>query len=72
MVKIWDSVIRKLSNNTVIYDKKPSFETLKEQFEKIRYSSEPAFANFENMKKRNPNAKGGNPLSYEKCGFKIA
>lgn len=55
---------RKLSNNTVIYDKKPSFDTLKEQFEKIRYASEPSFGNFENMKKRNPNAKGGNPLSY--------
>lgn len=52
---------RSLSNNTVIYDKKPSREQLAKHFEKLRTSGEPAFANFEEMKRRRSDVQGGNP-----------
>lgn len=52
---------RSLSNNTVFYYDKPSFQTLKKQFELIRYSGEPAFANMQEMKRRRDDVQGGNP-----------
>jgi hypothetical protein len=52
---------RQMSNNTVIYEDKPTKEQWAEHFSKMRYSGEPAFANLKEMIKRNPNAKGLNP-----------
>jgi ribonucleoside-diphosphate reductase alpha chain/ribonucleoside-triphosphate reductase len=52
---------RQMSNNTVLYKDKPSRELWADQFSKIIYSAEPAFANLAEMIKRNPNAKGLNP-----------
>lgn len=52
---------RSLSNNTVIYKKKPSREELHQHFNKLKISGEPAFANFEEMKRRRPDVQGGNP-----------
>lgn len=52
---------RSLSNNTVIYNQKPSREVLHDHFGKIKLSGEPAFANFEEMKRRREDVQGGNP-----------
>lgn len=52
---------RALSNNTVIYKKKPSRQGLKEHFDKLKISGEPSFANFEEMKRRRDDVQGGNP-----------
>ena len=52
---------RTFSNNTVIYEEKPSFETLQKHFELIKHSSEPGLLNQQEMVRRNQNAKGTNP-----------
>jgi adenosylcobalamin-dependent ribonucleoside-triphosphate reductase len=52
---------RSLSNNTVIYKSKPTREALHNHFEKLKVSGEPAFANFEEMKRRRVDVQGGNP-----------
>ncbi len=52
---------RMLSNNTVIYEHKPTRVQLHNHFEKIKLSGEPAFANFEEMKRRREDVQGGNP-----------
>lgn len=52
---------RQFSNNTIMYQEKPSREQLHNQFEQMRYSGEPAFANFAEMKRRKETTKGGNP-----------
>ena len=52
---------RTLSNNTVMYKEKPSYEELKKHFELIKVSAEPGFANLEQMRRRNPYVKGTNP-----------
>jgi len=52
---------RSLSNNTVIYETKPTREALHRHFQKIKLSGEPAFANFEEMKRRRSDVQGGNP-----------
>ena len=52
---------RSLSNNTVLYDKKPTRGELRDHFTKLKVSGEPAFANFEEMKRRRPDVQGGNP-----------
>ena len=52
---------RMLSNNTVIYEHKPNELELHNHFEKIKLSGEPAFANFEEMKRRREDVQGGNP-----------
>lgn len=54
---------RALSNNTVIYKEKPSWEQLSKQFDMIRYSGEPSFANFQEMQRRRDDVQGGNPLT---------
>lgn len=54
---------RSLSNNTILYEQRPSIEQLKEQFELIRYSGEPSFGNLQQMRKRRSDAQGGNPLT---------
>lgn len=52
---------RSLSNNTVIYKKKPDRQELHLHFEKLKISGEPSFANFEEMKRRREDVQGGNP-----------
>lgn len=52
---------RTMSNNTIIYEEKPSFETLQKHFELIRHSAEPGLLNQQETVRRNPNAKGTNP-----------
>lgn len=52
---------RSLSNNTVIYKKKPSREELHAHFKKLKISGEPAFSNFEEMQRRRSDVQGGNP-----------
>lgn len=52
---------RMLSNNTVIYEHKPTRIELHNHFEKLKISGEPAFANFEEMKRRRDDVQGGNP-----------
>lgn len=55
---------RSLSNNTVFYQERPDREVLHKQFETMRYSGEPAIANFSAMQKRRHDVQGGNPLTY--------
>lgn len=52
---------RTLSNNTILHKTKPSREELNSQMKAMRYSGEPAFGNFEQMKKRREDVQGGNP-----------
>ena len=52
---------RALSNNTVIYQHRPTREELHAHFEKVKISGEPSFANFEEMKRRRHDVQGGNP-----------
>ena len=56
-----DILHRTLSNNTVFYHEKPTKEELIHQFDLIRTSGEPAFANMQEMKRRRPDVQGGNP-----------
>ena len=52
---------RAMSNNSVAYYKKPTFESLHKRFDIIRYSAEGNFYNMEAAKKRKPNVKISNP-----------
>ena len=52
---------RSLSNNTILYEKKPSREKLHEHFQTLKVSAEPGLGNFEAMKKRREDAEGANP-----------
>lgn len=54
---------RQMSNNTIIYKDKPTQHKFHENFTKLRYTGEPATLNLEQALKRNPNAKGLNPLT---------
>ena len=56
-----DILHRMLSNNTVIYEEKPTREQLHEQFKLIRNSGEPSFGNMAEMKRRRDDVQGGNP-----------
>lgn len=52
---------RQMSNNSIIYSKKPSRERLHYIMECMRKSGEPGWVNEEAAKKRNPRFKGVNP-----------
>ncbi len=52
---------RQMSNNSILYNSKPTREQLKWQIEKMRYSGEPGWVNGEAGSKRRPNMKGVNP-----------
>ncbi len=60
-----DIAHRSLSNNTVLYEERPSKEQLDNQFELIRFTGEPSFGNMAEMKRRRPDAEGGNPLTFK-------
>lgn len=52
---------RRMSNNSIIFDKKPSKEFLDLVFNIMRLDGEPGFCNYEEMCRRRPNVKGLNP-----------
>ncbi len=52
---------RRMSNNSIQYDKKPSKEQWHKHIREMRMSGEPAFQNLESAKKRREDAEGGNP-----------
>lgn len=52
---------RKMSNNSVVFEKKPSWEQLNDIFDVIKNNGEPGFFNLEAARKRRPNAQGLNP-----------
>lgn len=52
---------RKMSNNSVVFQRKPSWEELCDLFETIKNNGEPGFFNLEAAKLRRPNVHGLNP-----------
>lgn len=52
---------RKMSNNSVVFEEKPSREKLHEIFQVIKQNGEPGFFNLEAARKRRPNCQGLNP-----------
>ena len=52
---------RRMSNNSIQYEQKPTREQWHKHIQEMRYSGEPAFQNLEAVRKRKPNAEGGNP-----------
>jgi ribonucleoside-diphosphate reductase alpha chain/ribonucleoside-triphosphate reductase len=52
---------RKMSNNSIFYNDKPTREQLNWQIKQMRYSGEPAFVNATAAKKRRKDFKGLNP-----------
>ena len=52
---------RRMSNNTIFYEQKPSRDHLKWHLQQIRYSGEPGFVNVEAARKRFPEFEGMNP-----------
>jgi len=52
---------RRMSNNSIQYDKKPSRKQWHKHIQEMRSSGEPAFQNLEASKKRREDAEGGNP-----------
>lgn len=54
---------RMMSNNSIIYEEKPSREQLHAHIEKMRFSGEPAVVNAEAARKRRDNFKGLNPCA---------
>lgn len=54
---------RTMSNNSIIFESRPSFEELKNIFKSIRHNGEPGFFNLEAAKRRRPNVEGLNPCA---------
>lgn len=54
---------RRMSNNSIYYEAKPTRQKLHEQLVSIRYNGEPGFINAEAAKKRRPNFNGLNPCA---------
>ena len=54
---------RRMSNNSIQYEEKPSREQWGKHIQAMRYTGEPAFQNLEAARKRRPDAQGGNPLT---------
>lgn len=52
---------RRMSNNSIQYEERPSREQWHKHIQEMRYSGEPAFQNLEAVRKRKPDAEGGNP-----------
>jgi ribonucleoside-triphosphate reductase len=64
-----DIIHRQMSNNSIAFWKKPSYDDLKKQFDVIKQSAESNFFNMESAQKRMPNVKGTNPLTFITCGL---
>lgn len=58
-----DIAHRQMSNNTILYDEKPTRKELHEHIKTLKTSGEPAIANLEEMKRRKPEAEGLNPCA---------
>jgi ribonucleoside-diphosphate reductase alpha chain/ribonucleoside-triphosphate reductase len=56
-----DKSHRYMSNNSIFYEEKPSWERLKWQFDVLENEGEPCFVNAEAARKRRPNFQGVNP-----------
>jgi adenosylcobalamin-dependent ribonucleoside-triphosphate reductase len=54
---------RAMSNNSVVFESKPSFEKIQEVFKGIRNNGEPGFFNLEAARKRRPDMEGINPCA---------
>lgn len=54
---------RTMSNNSITFTSKPSYEQLQSIFERIRQNGEPGFFNLEAARKRRPNCEGLNPCA---------
>lgn len=54
---------RRMSNNSIAFEKKPSREMLNLIFQIMKGEGEPGFVNMESANKRRPNAKGLNPCA---------
>ena len=54
---------REMSNNSALYYQKPTREQLHANFQKMRYSGEPAMVNAEEAKRRNKYFRGLNPCA---------
>jgi adenosylcobalamin-dependent ribonucleoside-triphosphate reductase len=52
---------RRMSNNSIQYNKKPSREQWHKHIQEMRMSGEPAFQNLESARLRREDAEGGNP-----------
>ena len=52
---------RKMSNNSLVFEQKPSLEELTKIFEYIKNNGEPGFFNLDAARKRRPNCEGLNP-----------
>jgi ribonucleoside-triphosphate reductase len=59
----WGLDHRRMSNNSVAFEKKPSREELHLQFVLLQMEGEPCFINLEEAKRRRPNAEGLNPCA---------
>jgi hypothetical protein len=67
-VGIWDEdtensgkTHRGMSNNTILYENKPTKQELLNVFKRISKSAEPGICNFTALKNRRPWAEGANP-----------
>lgn len=66
---------RRMSNNSIAFESKPSREQLNLIFEMMKAEGEPGFVNLEEAKRRRPNAEGLNPCveiildSYGVCNL---
>ncbi len=54
---------RAMSNNSVVFESKPTFEKVQEVFKGIRNNGEPGFFNLEAARKRRPDMEGINPCA---------
>src|SRR5690606_21268287 len=54
---------RRMSNNSIVFTRKPSREYLNLIFTMTRFEGEPGFVNLEEANRRRPNAKGVNPCA---------
>jgi hypothetical protein len=53
---------RSMSNNSIYFTQKPTYQTLEDIFLRIQNNGEPGFVNATAAKKRRPNFQGINPL----------
>lgn len=57
---------RQLSNNSVAYEEKPTYQMISDHIDKLRYSGEPGFDNMKEARKRFPNA-GNKKIGFNPC-----
>lgn len=60
-----DIIHRRLSNNTIKYYERPSFDKISSHVDKIRYSGEPGFLNMQEAERRYKGVVGTNPCCID-------